>query len=142
MPAPPFSSVEIPTSDALMDREVLACLEAHDAIATTEYSFVAYKETHRASGSWCVRIDAHPTGGALFHPNAIRIQARAASAKGRSWFTWGKPVTPTLDDARKVEFRVHVRDGYAAGIEIYARLRRFDGNLDEPRTAFFSWPAD
>lgn len=54
----------------------------------------------------------------------------------------GKTGDPTLDDARKIEFRVHVRDGYAAGIEIYARLRRFDGNLDEPRTAFFSWPSD
>lgn len=132
--------LETPASDSITERETLARLEAHDSVSNTEYVFVAYKETHRASGTWCVRINALPLGGALFHPNAIRIQARAATAQGRRWFTWGKSLSPTADDARKVEFRVHVRYGQATAIEIFVRLRAYDHSADEPRTVVVPWP--
>jgi hypothetical protein len=132
--------VETPASDSVTLRETLAYLEAHDSADNTEYAFVAFKETHRATGTWCVRIHSQPALGALFHPNAIRIQARAASVQGRSWFTWGKSITPQLGDPRKVEYRVHVRGGEATALEIFVRLRKFDGTADSPRSVAFPWP--
>lgn len=132
----------LPASDPAFARETLAYLEAHDAPTSEDYAFVAYKETHLATGTWCVRINARPLPGALFHPNAIRIQARAASAQGRAWFTWGKSLSPAAGDPRKVEFRVHVRDGQAVAIELYVRLRAYDGSPDDPRSLVFPWPGN
>lgn len=133
--------LDCPASDDAFVRQPLASLDAHDAVSHTDFAFVAYKETHRTTGTWCVRINAQPVAGALFHPNAIRLQARAATALGRSWFTWGKNVAPTLHDPRKIEFRVHVRDARPAEIEIYVRLRSHDGSADEPASVTFPWPA-
>lgn len=132
--------LETPASDDLFARETLGTLDAHDAPSNTDYAFVAYKETHRASGTWCVRIHSLPVMGALFHPNAIRIQARAASAQGRPWFTWGRGLDPSHRDLRKIEFRVHVCDERATAIEIFVRLRRFDHTADDAVSVTIPWP--
>jgi hypothetical protein len=133
--------VEAPASDDTTLRETLAHLEAHDSVSNADYAFVAFKETHRATGAWCIRIHSEPALGALFHPNAIRIQARAAGIQGRPWFTWGKSLSPRLGDPRKIEYRIHVRNGDAVALEIYVRLRKFDHTADEPRTVLIPWPS-
>jgi hypothetical protein len=133
--------IEAPASDSTMHREALAYLDAHDAVSNTEYAFVAFKETHRASGAWCVRINSLHTTSSVFHPNAMRIQARATSAQGKSAFTWDTLLTPTISDHRSIKYRVHVRDGQPAAIEITVRMRKFDHTADEVRSVTFPWPA-
>lgn len=132
--------LEAPASDDIMARETLAYAEAHDAVLNADYAFVAYKETHRSSGAWCLRIASLAGGGAYFHPNAMRLQARAATAEGEASFLWGSVCRPRPSDARKIEFRVHVCDGEATAIEIYLRLRRPDHTADEPVQVVFPWP--
>ena len=133
--------VETPASDQSYARETLAYIDAHDGVQNEEYAFVAFRETHRASGAWCIRINSFHSGGAVFHPNAIRIQARAIGAQGKRSFVWGNPISPSTNDPRKIEFRVHVTHGQPTAVEIFIRLRKFDHSADEPRTVTFPWSA-
>jgi hypothetical protein len=135
------SLLEAPASDVLFAREILAHLEAHDGVSNEDHAFIAYKETHRATGAWCIRILSRLTAGAVFHPNAIRLQARAVSEQGKRSFVWGNPLSPKPDDPRRIEFRVYVRNGEAASLEIFARLRKFDHTPDEARIATCPWPS-
>lgn len=131
-----------PASDETFARETLAYVDAHDGIQNYDYAFVAYKETHRTSGAWCVRIAASHTAGAVFHPNAIRLQARGVAAEGRRSFVWANPISPKLGDPRRIEFRVYVSNGRPTTVEIFVRLRKFDYTPDEARIVTFPWPAD
>ena len=140
MPPLTVSLLEAPVSDDVMEREPLAHAEAHDAVLDIDYAFVAYKETHRASGAWCVRIKSLDSGAAYFHPNAIRLQARGAWAERRSRFIWSTVVSPKAGDPRHIEFRVHVRDSEAVAVEIMLRLRKIDHTADEPVSVTFPWP--
>ena len=131
-----------PASDETFARETLASVEAHDGVQNVEYVFVAYKETHRNSGAWCVRISASHAAGAVLHPNAIRLQARGATASGRRSFVWSSPLTPRVGDPRRIEYRVYVKDGRPTSIEILVRLRKFDYAPDEARIVTFAWPGE
>jgi hypothetical protein len=134
--------IEAPASDPITVREPLAYLDAHDAVSNAEYAFVAFKETHRASGTWCVRINSLHTSSSVFHRNAMRLQARATSEQGKSWFTWGPAINPTATDPRQIKFHVHVRNGQPTAIEIMIRMRKFDHSADDMRTVTFPWPAN
>ena len=131
-----------PASDDTFARETLAQVDAHDGVQNADYTFVAYKEIHRTSGAWCVRIAASHTAGAVIHPNAIRLQARGASASGRRSFIWSNPLSPRLGDPRRVEFRVYVNAGRPTTVEIFVRLRKFDYTPDEARIVTFAWPGE
>jgi hypothetical protein len=133
--------IEAPASDDITQRETLAYAEAHDAATNTDYAFVAYKETHRATGAWWVRIASPESAGAYFHPNSIRLQARAAAAHRKTAFIWDSVMSPRLGDPRKIEFRVHVIDGEPAAVEIYIRLRKADHTAGGPVSMIFPWPA-
>jgi hypothetical protein len=87
-----------------------------------------------------VRIAGRRTPGAVFEPEAMRLQARAAGAQGKPYFTWGWGMSPSEGDARQVEFRVHLEGGKPARVEMLLRMRRADGSADEARTATFAWP--
>lgn len=134
--------IEAPASDAVFARETLAYLDAHDGVLNQEYALVAYKETHRATGAWCVRIDSREVTGGVFHPNAIRMQARGVAAEGKRSFLWSNPLNPRLGDPRRIEFRVYITNGNPASVEILVRLRKFDHTADEARIATFPWPAN
>jgi hypothetical protein len=71
----------------------------------------------------------------------MRLQARAATDRGRDWFTWGTPMIPTAADPRQITFRVHVKTGEPTAIEIVVRMRKFDHSADEVRSVIFPWPA-
>ena len=132
--------IEAPVSDEAFTRETLAYLDAHDGVLNDEYAFVAYRETHRATGAWCVRIASRHTSASVFHPNAIRLQSRAVGDQGKRSFVWGNPLSPRLGDPRRIEFRVYVVDGNPTTVEIFVRLRKFDHSPDEARIATFPWP--
>lgn len=117
----------------------LAYLEAYDAVLNGDYAFVAYKETD--SFGWRVRIKSLQLTGVVFEPEAMRSNARSASAQGKPCFTWGNCIDPTEGDQRSVQYRVHVADGRPSEIEIFVQLRKFDGSADVPRTVKFPWPA-
>ena len=117
----------------------LAYLDAYDAVLNCDYAFVAYKETD-SSGAWRVRIRSSQTAGAVFEPDAIRSNARAAGAQGKSYFTWGYSFDPSASDPRHIEFRVHVRNGQPAEIEMYVQLRKFDQSADAAKSVRFPWP--
>jgi hypothetical protein len=131
--------VEAPASDSNYRYETLAYLEAYDAVLNDDYAFVAYKETD-SSGEWRVRIKSRQTAGAVFEPEAMRLQARAAGAQRKPWFPWGYSFDPSAGDPRQIQFRVHVAGGKPSEIEMFAQLRKFDGTADEPQSVKFAWP--
>jgi hypothetical protein len=124
-----------------MTYETLGYVDAYDAVLNCDYAFVAYKETETDNGSWRVRIRSSQTAGGVFEPDAMRSQARAAGAQGKPYFVWGYSFEPSADDARQIEFRVHVAGGAPSAIEIFVRLRKFDGSPDDPKSISFPWPA-
>ena len=131
--------IEAPASDSSRTYETLAYIEAYDAPLNIDYAFVAYKETD--SDGWRVRINSSQTSGGVFEQEAMRLQARAAGAQGKEWFQWGYSFDPSDDDARIIQFRVHVADGKPSEVEIFVQLRKFDGTADTPKTVTFAWPS-
>lgn len=117
----------------------LAYVAAYDAVLNCDYAFVAYKETD--SFGWRVRIKSSQTAGGAFEPDAMRNNARAASAQGKPWFQWGYSFDPSASDPRCIQFRVHVVDGQPGEIEIFVQLRKADGTADAPKSIKFPWPA-
>ncbi len=132
--------VEAPASTDNMTYETLGYVDAYDAVLNCDYAFVAYKETEKDSGAWRVRIRSSQTAGGVFEPDAMRLQARAAGAQGKPFFLWGYNFEPSADDARQIEFRVHVANGAPSQIEIFVQLRQFGGAADTPRSVSFAWP--
>ena len=45
---------------------------------------------------------------AVFEPEAMRLQARAAGAQGKPWFQWGYSIDPSAGDPRQIQFGVRV----------------------------------
>lgn len=118
----------------------LAYVDAYDAVLNCDYAFVAYKETD-SSGEWRVRIKSSQTAGAVFEPAAMKSNARSTGAQGKPSFQWGYSFDPSASDARNIQFRVHVKDGQPAEIEMLVQLRKFDGTADTPKSVKFGWPA-
>ena len=133
--------LEAPVSDGSTTYETLGYVDAYDAVLNCDYAFVAYKETSRDTGEWRVRIKSSQTAGAVFEPAMIRNQARSAGAQGKPWFQWGYSFDPSAGDPRNIQFRVHVKDGQPAEIEMLVQLRKFDGTADEAKSVRFPWPA-
>ena len=131
-----------PADDARTLYQTLAYVEAYDAVNDDDYAFVAWRETERDSGAWRIRIQARGLAGAVFEPAQMRGPARAASARGQPFFTWGAGMAPSLGDPRQVEFRVHVDQGQPREIEIHVVMRRFDHSADAPRSVRFGWPQE
>ena len=118
----------------------LAYVDAYDAVLNCDYAFVAYKETD-SSGEWRVRIKSSQTAGAVFEPAAMKSNARSTGAQGKPWFQWGYSFDPSAGDARCIQFRVHVKDGQPAAIEMHVQLRKADGSAAAPKSVTFAWPA-
>lgn len=133
--------VEAPQSTATQTVTALASIEGYDAPINDDYAFVAYKEVDADTGAWRVRIKGHRTPGAVFEPEAMRLNARSTGAQGKAFFTWGWSLDPTAGDPRQVQFRVHVKDGKPAAIEMFMLLRKGDGSADAPQSVSFPWPA-
>jgi len=117
----------------------LGYVDAYDAVLNCDYAYVAYKETD--SSGWRVRIKSSQTAGAVFEPDAMRSNARAAGAQGKPWFQWGYSFDPSAGDPRCVQFRVHVANGQPSEIEMFLQLRKFDSTPDAPKSVKFAWPA-
>lgn len=132
--------IEAPAAEHGNRIETLAYVEGYDAVLNSDYAFVAYKETD-TSGSWRVRISSKGTSGAVFEPDAMKSQARAAGAQGKPWFQWGYSFDPSQGDPRCIQFRVHVAEGKPSEVEILLQLRKFDHSADEAKSVRFPWPA-
>jgi len=120
--------------------EHLAYLDAYDAVLDCDYAFVAYKETD-SSGEWRVRIRSSQTAGAVFEPAQMKASARSNAAQGKTWFPWGYSFDPSADDARVIQFRVHIADGRPSEIEMFVQLRKFGGAADAAKSVKFAWPS-
>lgn len=139
---PPNAAQRIQTPSSIpggAQYEQLANVEAYDAVLNGDYAFVAYRETD-SGGAWRVRISSSLTAGAVFEPDAMSSNARAAGAQGKAWFPWGYSLDPSPGDPRCIQFRVHVVDGRPKSIEIFVQLRRADGSASEAVTTSFAWP--
>lgn len=134
--------VTAPTSDSNYTYETLSYVENYDAVLNIDYAFVAYKETSRDSGEWRVRIKSSQTAGAVFEPAMMKSNARATGAQGKPWFQWGYSFDPSAGDPRNIQFRVHVKNGQAAEIEMLVQLRNFDGSAGEAKSVKFPWPTN
>lgn len=132
--------IEAPASTPAHEITPLASLDAYDAVLNDDYAFVAYKEADRGSGAWRVRIAARHMTGVVLEPEAMRLQARAAGAQGKPFFTWGAGIDPSPSDPRLVQYRVHVEGGKPARVEIALQLRKADGAADSPQSVSFPWP--
>ena len=133
--------IDAPASTDNLLHETLGYIDAYDAVTNSDYAFVAYKETTRDSGAWCVRIRGHQTAGAVFEPDAMRLQARAVGAQDKPYFVWGFNMEPSAGDPRQVEFRVHVANGVASSIEMLLQMRNFDHSAAAPKSVTFPWPS-
>jgi hypothetical protein len=140
MPAP-TKLVDIPASSASQEIVELGYVESYDAVLNDDYAFGAYKETDKSDGSWRVRIKARHLTGVVFEPEAMRLQARAAGAQGKPFFTWGNGIDPSAGDGRCIQYRVHVKDGKPSQIEVFVQTRKFDGTAEAPKSMTFAWPA-
>ena len=132
--------IEAPAGDGSRTIDPLAYIEAYDAVMNADYAFAAYRETD-SSGEWRVQIKGYQTAGAVFEPEMMRTQARAAGAQGKPWFPWGFSIDPSEGDPRCVQFRVHVEGGKPSGVEMFLQCRKFDGTADEAKSVMFAWPA-
>lgn len=137
----PTKLIEAPDSTPSQDVQVLAELDAYDAILNDDYAFVAYKETVKSSGEWRVRIKARHLTGVVFEPEVMKLSARSAGAQGKQFFTWGNCIDPSSGDARSVQYRVYVKDGKPSEIEVFVQLRKSDATPDAPKSVKFAWPA-
>lgn len=133
--------IEAPESDSVRAIETLGYVDAYDAPLNCDYAFVAYKETDRDTGAWRVRIKSSQTAGAVFEPDMIQKKARETGAQGRAWFQWGYSFDPSPSDPRNIQFRVHVKDGKPAQLEMFLQLRKFDSTPDEAKSVMMAWPA-
>lgn len=133
--------IEAPASTAEQRIQSLGYVDAYDAVLNCDYAFVAYKETD-SSGAWRVRIRSSQTAGAVFEPEMMRTQSRAAGAQGKPFFPWGYSFDPSAGDPRSIQFRVYVADGKASEIEMFVQLRKADSTADAPRTVRFAWPQE
>lgn len=129
-----------PESNESQTIEPLGTLEAYDAVLNDDYAFVMYKETDRDSGAWRVRIKGRHLTGVVFEPAMIATNARATSAQGKPFFTWGNGIDPSAGDARSLQYRVHCADGKPTHLEIAIRLRRADGTADQEKSLRVAWP--
>ena len=130
--------IEAPASDSNRRYETLGYVDAYDAMLNCDYAFVAYKEVD--SYGWRVRITSSQTAGAVFEPDMIVSQARAAGAQGKPWFPWGYSFDPSPSDPRNIQFRVHVAEGLPSEVEILVQLRKADGSADAAKSVRFPWP--
>lgn len=133
--------IDAPTSNQTHEITRLAYIDAYDAVLNDDYAFVAFREMDRSGGAWRVRITARHLTGVVFEPEAMRLQARAAGAQGKPFFTWGNCIDPSSGDPRSVQYRVHVKDGKPSQIEIAVQLRKADHTADVPKSVVFAWPA-
>lgn len=119
-------------------REPLPCIDPDSAAHSTRHPLVAFKETNRASGAWRVRIQSHQAATAVLYPNAIRLQARAISAQGKSSFTWSNAIIAGSGNAARLKFRVLVNDGEPAAIEVFPQPAA--PSRARSSAMRFSWP--
>jgi hypothetical protein len=123
-----------------IESEPLRCADASEPILSTRHPFVAYKETNPASGAWRVRIKSRHETTAVLYPNAIRLQARAVSAEGKSAFTWSNSADAGPRGAKNLQFLVHVNGGEPAAIEVFpGSVSANSGPAQVP--VKFCWPA-
>jgi hypothetical protein len=135
------TSPQNPVSEASeIETELLPRLDTDDAALNTRHPFLAYKETNRSSGAWRVRIQSRHAATAVLYPNAIRLQARAVSEKGQSYFTWTYTATARSGNPEPIEFRVLVNDGEPAAIEILPRAAKSNAAIQPPPVKY-PWPA-
>ena len=127
-------------SDNPVVREPLAVFGS-DKATPSDNAFVAYKETHRASGAWRVCVDAGDAAAAVLYPYALRLQARASSERGNKWFFWSNDTTHAAPDAPHIKFRVHVSGGQPAAIEVLFPCGKREHRVGEAKHLKFSWPA-
>lgn len=88
-----------------------------------------------------MRIKFSQTAGAVFELAMMKSNARSTGAQGKPWFQWGYSFDPSAGDVRCIPFRVHVKDGQAAEIEMFVQLRKADGSADAPKSVKSPWPA-
>lgn len=118
----------------------LGYLEAYDAVLDCDYAFLAWHEVD-GDGQSRVRIRSSQTAGAVFEADAMAKNARSAGARGEPWFQWGYSFDPQPSDPRCIRFRVQVKDGKPAAIEMFAQLRQADGTAGTAQSVTFDWPA-
>jgi hypothetical protein len=126
--------IEAPESDNYRDIQTLGYLDAYDAVLNDDYAFVAFKETDKSSGSYEIKIKSRGTAGAVFDPAMIRAKCRERGAHNQPYFTWGYSCEPSPGDPRRIEFRVHQRNGAPDALEIVVVTRKADSSAQEPKS--------
>lgn len=137
----PATLIEAPATTPTTEYTTLGYIEAYDAVLNDDYAFVAYKEKDKSSGEWRVRISSRHTAGGVFEPEAMRLQSRSAGAQGKPHFVWGFSLDSSAGDPRCIQFRVHVKDGKPAQIEMFVQTRNADSSAAEPKSVTFAWPS-
>jgi hypothetical protein len=135
-----FSPPSAFTQQTSIKSEPLHSDDGDEAVLSTAHPFIAIKETNPESGAWRVRIQSRHAASAVLYPNAIRLQARAVSAQGKSSFTWTNTAAAGSTSTDKLKFRVLVNDGEPAAIEVFPRPATLKSGAS-PAPVKFCWPA-
>ena len=138
MTGSPSSSSVLDAPGVGIETEPLRCANSTPPFSASRAPFAAFKETSRDSGAWRVRIKSRQDTSAVLYPNALRLQARAVSASGKSSFTWtDADVKRRPGAAKPLKLVVHVSNGEPAAIEVLPNA----ANAAVPFPVKFRWPA-
>ncbi|MCF6228403.1 MAG: hypothetical protein L3J82_07065 [Planctomycetes bacterium] len=134
-----------PKDGATYTYKQLGYVEGKDALDPIDrgiYAYVIYTKTHRQTGEREVRIQTNVQGSTYFTEKAALAAAKKMQAAGKPSKTWGSPpFTGDRDgDIRKVEYRLHQKDGKPTRVTISIVLRDRNGKAKPEKRLEVDWP--
>ena len=140
--------VSAPKSDKTWIVEELGYLEGEDAFVHQEqgvYAFVVYtrkaKKGEPGKKKRELVIRSNLLTGLTITPERGKSLAAQLEEKGDAWRNWGGPFKPAgPDDARRIEYRFHQKDGKPEKISIYLVTRDEKRKAKEPKVLEVAWP--
>lgn len=123
----------------------LAYLHSSDGIDGKDYAYLVYKEEDRKSGEWEIKAEIKDRRISKIDPeaNVFRSRMSQAAVAGKNYFLIGYSITPTPEDARRVENRVYFNKSLQPEyLQIHLVTRNSDGSPKAEKVAKIDWPAD
>lgn len=134
-----------PESDRRTEVTQLGYVDAHDDMQGKDYACVVYKEQDRRSGKWelKVRLKGGVSRTISIKPDtsSFRRKMSQAARDGMKYFLWGYHMSPSEDDARRIENRIYFNEsGKPEYLQVHLVTRNRDGSPKEAKIARVKWP--
>lgn len=137
--------VEAPESSSRTKVTELAYIDARDDVQGKDYACVVYKEEDTRSGEWELKIKLKGgisrTTSVKPDTSSFRRKMSEAAREGQGYFLWGYHMSPSSEDARRIENRVYFDDGgQPESLQVHLVTRNSDGSAKAPKIAKVKWP--